>query len=473
MVSGHRYRVVSVVGTVLASVTAVLIANLASVQDLLTSVIPIVRRLSGTVLIGDELTVAILTTVVVLIGSLFPLFKPRPRRTVDTGIQVQKRVIIAGFALATIGYFNYSYRLPRTTLAVTILVLFAVLPIWFVIISRRPVRKGNTVVIGDDIEEITEIIEAIEVPIAGYVAPPSPYYAEANFESEAEQIATDGSGESIHELNRLGGLSQLDEVFTEYDIDTVVLAFGQADRSEFFGTLHLCHDQGIRAMIHRKYSDTVLTSFDTDDPIVEVNLEPLDLQDRVLKRLFDTLFAGTALIALSPVFLLIVLAIKVEGNGPIFFSQTRTYEFGDTFQIYKFRTLKPEKGGEIGTTIGEDRKTPLGEFLRKTHLDEIPQLWSILVGDMSVVGPRPAQTELESEFESEASIWKQRWFVKPGLTGFAQINGATSQEPAEKIKYDVEYIQRQSFWLDLEILVRQFWQVFEDLSDLYSSEEND
>jgi len=113
-----------------------------------------------------------------------------------------------------------------------------------------------------------------------------------------------------------------------------------------------------------------------------------------------------------------------------------------------------------------DRKTPLGEFLRKTHFDEIPQLWSILVGDMSVVGPRPAITELESDYVSEVNVWKQRWFVKPGLTGLAQINDATGKEPARKIEYDLEYIRQQSFWFDLTIIARQFWQVFRDIADV-------
>jgi lipopolysaccharide/colanic/teichoic acid biosynthesis glycosyltransferase len=101
-----------------------------------------------------------------------------------------------------------------------------------------------------------------------------------------------------------------------------------------------------------------------------------------------------------------------------------------------------------------------------THLDEIPQLWSILIGDMSVVGPRPAQTDLEGEFEDAAATWKRRWFVKPGLTGLAQIRDATSEEPALKIDYDVEYIRCQSFTFDLKIVIRQLWQVVRDVASI-------
>jgi lipopolysaccharide/colanic/teichoic acid biosynthesis glycosyltransferase len=470
MVSGHRYRVVSVVGTVAAAVFGVVVGTLPSVQSAVTTHVPLVRRLSPVVLGGDDLAIALLTAVFVVTSSFIPLFKPRPRRLLDTVLLVQKRVVLAGFALAAIGYANYSYRLPRATLGVAVATMLVVLPAWFVAIRRQPAGTERAVVVGDDIEEILEVLEVTDVPVVGYVAPPSPYQADDDSRLEENPAVADGSGRPLDGISRLDGLSQLDEVFVEYDVDTAVLAFDRTDRAEFFGALHACHEHGIQAMVHRKHSDTVLTPIDTEKSIVEIDLEPWDWQDRVLKRLFDVAFAGTALLALSPVVLLIALAIKIEGHGPVFFAQERTYRFGDTFQIYKFRTLKPETEDDVSLDIERDRKTPLGEFLRKTHLDEIPQLWSILVGDMSVVGPRPAITELEPDYESEVNIWRQRWFVKPGLTGLAQINGATGKEPAEKIKYDIEYIRKQSLWFDLEIVIRQFWQVFEDLLKLNSDD---
>ena len=102
-------------------------------------------------------------------------------------------------------------------------------------------------------------------------------------------------------------------------------------------------------------------------------------------------------------------------------------------------------------------------MLRRTHLDEIPQLWSILVGEMSVVGPRAAWTEEEETvLEREAEAWRKRWFVKPGLTGLAQINDAKSTDPEAKLRYDLRYIREQSFWFDLKIVVRQVWKVLVD-----------
>jgi lipopolysaccharide/colanic/teichoic acid biosynthesis glycosyltransferase len=125
----------------------------------------------------------------------------------------------------------------------------------------------------------------------------------------------------------------------------------------------------------------------------------------------------------------------------------------------------------------EDEKNPritkVGRFLRKTHLDEIPQLWSILIGDMSVVGPRAVWTDEERHLEEVAGDWRKRWFVKPGLTGLAQINGVSSTDPESKLRYDIDYIRRQSFWFDLKIVTRQVWLVIGDALGVISGREFD
>jgi lipopolysaccharide/colanic/teichoic acid biosynthesis glycosyltransferase len=173
---------------------------------------------------------------------------------------------------------------------------------------------------------------------------------------------------------------------------------------------------------------------------------------------------------LSPVILLIALAIKLEDRGPILYKQQRTAAFGGTFTVAKFRSMVPNAESKTGAKISEEdadgvdpRVTRVGRVLRKTHLDEIPQLWSILVGDMSTVGPRPERPELDSDIEKGVKTWRQRWFIKPGLTGLAQINDATGHEPGLKLRYDIEYIRRQSFWFDIKIVVRQLWAVGVDV----------
>jgi len=166
-----------------------------------------------------------------------------------------------------------------------------------------------------------------------------------------------------------------------------------------------------------------------------------------------------------PMLVVISVAIKLEDSGPVLYRQTRTATFGDTFTIPKFRTMVPDSEDAVPTDSDEtEGVTRVGGVLRRTHLDELPQLWTILKGDMSVVGPRAAWVDEEIRIERETTAWRRRWFVKPGLTGLAQINDVSSADPETKLRYDVEYIHRQSFWFDSKIIVRQMWLVGEDVA---------
>ncbi|MBP1987790.1 sugar transferase [Halolamina salifodinae] len=467
MTTGWRYRTLSIGGVAGLAAVAVLIANHAIPQYLFTTYIPFFKNLEATVMEGRYLRQVLLLSVTITVGALIPMYKPRPRRILDTVLLTQKRVLVSGLALATLGFFQWSHRLPRATLVMFTGVLIVVLPPWFVAIRRPPNESQNrTILMGDDVSQMRSIRGSIDGELVGYLCPT----AALPVEDPRQVIADGGTVDGLEDLNYLGGLSRVEDALVNQDVDTAVLAFKDTDRGEFFGILDACYEHGVATKVHRDYADSLLTADTEVGPLVNVQVEPWDWQDYVLKRGFDLLFAGTALLALSPVILCIVAAIKLEGEGPVLFSQKRTYLFGETFTVYKFRTLKPKKGGEVGTTIEEDRHTPLGQFLRTTHLDEIPQLWSILVGDMSVVGPRPAQTELEGEFETAEPKWRQRWFVKPGLTGLAQINDMMSTEPAEKFRYDLQYIRNQSLWLDVKIVIRQVFKVFIDVAGLFSDD---
>jgi len=188
----------------------------------------------------------------------------------------------------------------------------------------------------------------------------------------------------------------------------------------------------------------------------------------VVKRAFDVAFASLALVCLAPVVLGIAVAIKADSRGPLLYSQARTAAFGEVFTIYKFRTMRSGEPDTSPASEENHRITRVGRYLRQTHLDEIPQLWSILVGDMSVVGPRAAWTDEEQHIEAETSEWRKRWFVKPGLTGLAQINDMTSADPREKLRYDIQYIRNQSFSFDLKIVVRQLYGVVVDVGTIVS-----
>jgi lipopolysaccharide/colanic/teichoic acid biosynthesis glycosyltransferase len=300
--------------------------------------------------------------------------------------------------------------------------------------------------------------------VLGYVSPPSAYFGEEVPQLTAPELADGGMPKDLDELACLGGLSRLDEILVEYDVGTAVLAFAQPDRAEFFGALDSCYEHGVAAKVHRDHADVVLTSGTGDSELVDIDLEPWDWQDHIVKRAFDLMFASTAIVVTSPLLVLIAVAIKLDSRGPVLYRQTRTATFGDTFTVAKFRTMLPDSEDTDPVDDDEnDRITRIGQFLRSTHLDEIPQLWAILIGEMSVVGPRAAWVNEETLLEQKATAWRRRWFVKPGLTGLAQINDVSSTDPEAKIRYDIEYIREQSFWFDLKIVIRQLWKVGEDV----------
>ncbi|WP_247010092.1 sugar transferase [Halorientalis litorea] len=470
MNSSWRYRVASVLGVVLASVFAVAVAAAPPVQAAF-SLLPVVGDLPFDNPRGAEFAIEATTTAVVLVAALFPMYKSRPRRILDVAMLTARRTCLALVALAAIGYFDYDYRLSRATLLVAGGVLLVTLPAWFVAIRQRPRVGGETtIIIGDDSGTMADILEAVEGEVLGYVAPPSAYFGDESPRVGTAEVADGGRPSELDELVCLGGLSRLDEVLVEHDIDTAVLAFARPDRAEFFGALDTCYEHGVAAKIHREHADVVLTRNVAGGELVDIDLEPWDPLDHVIKRAFDVVFAGVGLVVLSPVILVLALLIKADDGGPILYAQERTASFGDTFTIYKFRSMTPDVERESGPRLSDEgagrrdpRVTDVGRVIRRTHLDEIPQLWSILVGDMSVVGPRPERPVLDDDIETGTSQWRSRWFVKPGLTGLAQIHDATSHDPEEKLRYDVEYIRRQSFWFDVKIVVRQVWYVFEDV----------
>ncbi|MFC7114616.1 sugar transferase [Natronoarchaeum sp. GCM10025703] len=473
MLTGWPYRITSAIGTVILTLTAVLVANHPVPQRLFTEYVPLFNRLEPIVLWGSSLALVVGLTVGAVTLALIPLYKPRPRRVLDTVALTEKRLVASGLALAAIGFFNFSYRVPRATLVMTVGLLGLALPLWFVWIRHRPDTDGSrTIVVGDDPAQIERVVPDLDGNVLGYLCPTSvlePISKDDLFDSrDGEEVPVVTDGGMIY-LERLGGLSRLEDTLVECDIDTVILAFRQPDRAEFFGALDACHEHGVNVKVHRDYTDSVLVGEGAVGDLVDVDLEPWDPQDHLFKRVFDVFFASAALLATLPAIIVISTAIKLEDGGSILYGQQRTATFGETFQIYKFRSMIENAESVSGAKISEEdaggvdpRVTRVGRVLRKTHLDEIPQLWSILIGDMSVVGPRPERPKLDSDIQEGGVDWEKRWFIKPGLTGLAQINEVTGHEPGRKLRYDIEYVRKQSFWFDVKIVVRQLWMVAMD-----------
>lgn len=203
--------------------------------------------------------------------------------------------------------------------------------------------------------------------------------------------------------------------------------------------------------------------------------------NNLLKRFFDIVFSIIGIIILIPFFIIIFLAIRIDSKGPVFFKQARLGKNGLVFQIYKFRSMVVN-AEFIGTGLfnfaNDPRVTRVGGFMRKTSIDELPQLLNILKGDMSFVGPRPPVTYELGDYKDFDSTLKKCYTVKPGVTGLAQINGRNELSRDEKIKYDFQYVESYHKWgllLDLKIMLITIFKVItmEGSSELTENMESD
>jgi exopolysaccharide biosynthesis polyprenyl glycosylphosphotransferase len=179
------------------------------------------------------------------------------------------------------------------------------------------------------------------------------------------------------------------------------------------------------------------------------------------KSVLDGILAALGLFVLAPLLALIALVIRLDSNGPALFTQTRTGLNGKKFRIYKFRTMTVQEDGAViqQATQGDPRVTRIGRILRKTSLDELPQLLNVIRGEMALVGPRPHALAHDQHYGREIPTYEHRFAVKPGVTGWAQVNGARGETPTvahmqRRIDLDVWYVQNQSLALDLKILTR-------------------
>lgn len=187
----------------------------------------------------------------------------------------------------------------------------------------------------------------------------------------------------------------------------------------------------------------------------------------LIKRIIDTVAAACGLLVLSPLMVLIALAIRLTSRGPALFRQERLGRDSATFRIFKFRTMvrgAAKMGTGMSTLADDPRLTPVGRLLRKTSLDEIPQLFNVLLGDMSLVGPRPT---VPAQLEYYDDVQRRRLDMPPGITGWAMVHGRSSNPWSVRIRYDVEYVENFSLWLDFKIILRTLWLVVKRESTAY------
>jgi exopolysaccharide biosynthesis polyprenyl glycosylphosphotransferase len=278
----------------------------------------------------------------------------------------------------------------------------------------------------------------------------------------------------------LGASWDLEEVVQAHGIDTVLVAFSTAPNHVVLDMVRRCWRLGVSVMVVPRLYEVEGVRAHTEHlgALPLVALSPSDPSGWMFtaKYSIDRLCAFLTLVVAAPVIAVVTLAILITSGRPIFFRQRRVGRDGHVFEMLKFRTMsgRPEAAGEFDAEwaamvtgspldgdaqpapiMGEDRRTPLGQFLRRTSIDELPQLWNVLRGDMSLIGPRPERLHYVELFEQSIYRYPDRHRVKSGLTGWAQVNGLRGNTSlADRIEWDNFYIENWSPWLDLKILVK-------------------
>ena len=260
----------------------------------------------------------------------------------------------------------------------------------------------------------------------------------------------------------LGNLSKISEMIQKYKPDMVVYSLGSAEGDHLKETIEVCDFEGIDLKVIPGYTEFITSKGRTEIidglPVISIRNIPIRLgYNRFLKRSFDILFSFSFLVIFSPIFLLIAILVKNTSPGPVFIRQTRIGLDNKTFEMLKFRSMfhQPKQASDtIWTKQNDSRVTWIGKYLRKTSLDEIPQFWNVLVGDMSVVGPRPERPHFAHQFREDLKNYMRRHAVKSGITGWAQIQGLRGDTSIEKrVEADIFYIENWSLLLDFKIIL--------------------
>jgi len=435
----QRVRLVLVILDSAVAVLAYAAAFLARVWVPLpftTSLLPAEKTLG----LSYALLLALLTQVPLL--YLFGLYdRESLRRGVSTLPSIAAALGTQLLLIATWYFFRGQLLFPRTVLVLFTLVNVAaieVLRLWARHHLAKFSRTTRLLLVGStpDVEEFQAILR------------------QADPDGRALSVAAtiDPSDEAAGAIN----------ASTAGGVDAIILVTTESWKDRFLDQTLRAAEGAARprlAVVPTLYDLLVgrLSSLSIEDtPLIEVAKNPRRDLPFLVKGVFDYALATLLLIVAAPIYLAATLAIKVTSRGPVLFRQSRVGRDGQEFIIYKLRTMRADAESSSGPVMAsprDDRVTAVGRLLRITRLDEVPQLWNVLNGTMSIVGPRPERPEFARRFALEIPGYRERWAVKPGLTGLAQVRGRYHTSPTYKLKYDLAYIYNYSLTLDFRIVI--------------------
>lgn len=262
----------------------------------------------------------------------------------------------------------------------------------------------------------------------------------------------------------LGNFLDLEKILKLHPVDIAAIADLDLSSEQIFKTVQTCERLYVQFKIVPSFFQIFVSSLSMQTisgvPILGVEALPVThVANQAVKRAVDILGGLVGFFGSLPIMLVMALIIKKQSPGPVIYRQVRTGLHGKTFTIYKLRSMRldAEKAGAQWCVQDDPRRLPIGAFMRKWNLDELPQFWNVLKGDMSLVGPRPERPELIVKFEHEIPHYNPRHEVRPGITGWAQVNGLRGNTSlVDRIKYDLYYIENWSVWFDFQIMLLTF-----------------
>jgi exopolysaccharide biosynthesis polyprenyl glycosylphosphotransferase len=277
------------------------------------------------------------------------------------------------------------------------------------------------------------------------------------------------SAEKIDDVHTtyLGKLEQIASEADRSPYSALILAFNQFEHHHTLDVIKMVEGKNIEIFFIPDILGLITSSFNTleSEGMLLLQLKAVKLSgwQGFLKRVFDISVSLLSIICLSPLLLIVAFLLKLTSKGPVFYTQSRIGMDGQEFKMIKFRSMVADAEAETGPVWakkGDPRTTYIGRFLRRTSLDELPQLFNVLRGDMSLVGPRPERPHFVKDFQSYIPQYAERHRVRSGVTGWAQVNGLRGQSPIEeRTKYDIYYIENWSLWFDLKIIILTFLEI--------------
>ncbi len=409
---------------------------------------------------------AVLTPTALLVLRTFRLY--RSARTSRLGVEllavVQAMVVVA--AMAGVGSFYARGELSRTAIAIFLVLatlLLGGVRVCARLLLRELRRRGRNLrhilVVGTG-EPARMLLKKIRrhadfgLHVRGLVA------------ADATEV-----GRSLYEVPVLGVIADLPRLLDDVRPELLYIALERREWQAESEALTLLADSTVAVRLVPDLSQAFRLNPSVEDfdgmPVVLVTESPEQGWNAVVKRAFDLVCSGLGLVLLSPVMAALALLVKLDSPGPVFYAQERVGLNGRRFWMFKFRSMRmdAESGGPGWTVKDDPRRTRFGSTLRRLSLDELPQLWNVFMGDMSLVGPRPEQPRFVEEFRGSIPRYMLRHHVKAGMTGWAQVNGLRGDTPLEdRIRYDLYYLQNWSLWFDVRILFLTVARVFKDAS---------